>query len=520
MPALFLIVFLGSVGADSATQPNHATKKGLSLIEAVRDTIQKQPNVLLQQQEVEVSKGALQMEAGEFDPALSSLFNYQTSEYAPTYWENRLYGIGNRSYTTTESSVKVEKKTRYGVSFGPSVDVNRTHGISDYMIPTSSNRTIVGFGLNVPLLKGRGEDATGAEEMAAAVNFEASKLDLEQTIAVSVLQTTVVYWKYLKAHMEVEILKNMEDDSRRNLENIKQLVKGDERPASDLDTFQADLADKISQRIAGEQNLFEARQNLGLSMGLAYEAIDDLPLPADSFPDPEDRERTPLKLAPEELFKEARNKRADYLAHKKREGAARILLVAAVNNLLPQLDIGGNVGYAGLQDGGEVDDYFKSLSNELTGANYSAGITLTFPFGNNEAEGLHLKRNSRLRKTIIRTRNLERKIRSGIVVAFQAMVRAARELKETRRSVNHYRTAVSNEQMKFGMGMASVLDVINIQNFLRNTMLSEVSKMNNYAAAVVNLRYQTGTLIITRGEGYRIEMEELISPPHVMGQKK
>jgi len=57
LPVLFLVVFPGSVCADSATQPNHATEKGLSLIEAVRDTIQKQPDVLLQQQEVASSEG-------------------------------------------------------------------------------------------------------------------------------------------------------------------------------------------------------------------------------------------------------------------------------------------------------------------------------------------------------------------------------------------------------------------------------------------------------------------------------
>ena len=100
-------------------------------------------------------------------------------------------------------------------------------------------------------------------------------------------------------------------------------------------------------------------------------------------------------------------------------------------------------------------------------------------------------------------------------MAFQAIQRTSKELKETRRSVKHYRTAVSNEEIKFGMGMASVLDIINIQNFLRNTMLSEVAKMNNYAAAVVNLRYQTGTLITSHGDGYRVETQQLISPPQV-----
>lgn len=517
MVYMFLLLlwsaYPGPVRADAGAAPVASAQEGLTLIQAIYDTIELQPDVLLQHEEVAESRGNFQMEAGQFDPALTSSLNYQTAEYAPTYYEHILYGIGNRAYTSTDSSVSLEKKTRYGISFGPSVGINRTHGISDYMIPTSSNQTIVAFSLNVPILKGWGKDATGADEMAAAVELEASRLDLQHTIASSVKETVVAYWAYLEARMQLEILKQMEADSRSSLKNMKELVKGHDQPASNLDTFVADLADKTSQRISGEQDLFKARQNLGLAMGLRYETIDNLPMPADAYPNPDKKEALFTKLEPEQLFQEALRRRADYLALKKRETEARILLVAAANNLLPQLDVNGTIGYAGLKDGGNIDDYFKSLTNELTGANYSAGITLTFPFGNNEAEGEHLKQRSQLRKAVIQTRNLDRKIRSGIVVDYQAIIRSIRELGEIRKSVKHYRTAVSNEKIKFGMGMASVLDIINTQNFLRNSMLSEVAKMNSYATALVNLRYQTGTLLSVRGEGYTVMMDYLTHPP-------
>jgi outer membrane protein TolC len=312
--------------------------------------------------------------------------------------------------------------------------------------------------------------------------------------------------------MQLQVLRVMEEDAKRTLKNTQLLVQGDEQPASDLKIFEANLAQKISQRVAGEQKLFEARQDLGLAMGLAYGAIDNLPLPADPFPDSEKEKTPPINVNPDALFQEALQRRADFRALKKLEGAARILLTAADKNVLPQLDINAGVGYAGLEDGGEVNDYFRSLGKNLTGANYSAGVKFTYPFGNNEAKGLVIQRRSSLKKAIIRTRDIERKINSGIMVAVQALWRTLKELSETRSSIAHYTQAVKNEQMKFSLGMASVLDVINMQDRLRDVSLSEVSQMSKFADAVVQLGYQTGTLVAADGEGYKIEMKSLTDP--------
>ena len=510
--AMVLPTFAASEPGPDPSPKRLSSNTGLALMQAVQVTLYNQPAVLISQQDVVRSRGDLQMEAGMFDPAFTSSFDYQVNAYAPTYYENYLYGIGDRTYTMTESSIGLKKKTRYGFSFGPSVAVTRSHGITDYMLPTSSNQAIVFFTVNVPLLKGRGKEAADADEMAAEEILGASILDLEQTISQSVLNTTKAYWRYLVALRELAVLKQMEADARKTLDDTRELVKGDEQPASDLQTFQANLAEKISQRVSGEQALFEARQNLGLAMGLAYGAINNLPLPADSFPDTENRITTPIIMNPDALFQKAITKRADFLALKKKENAARILLTASQNNVLPQLDINAGAGYAGLQDGGNVDEYFKSLGKNLTGANYQAGIRLTYPFGNNEAEGQVLQQRAVLQKAVIQTRDLERKINSGIQVAVQALWRTLRELKETRNAISHYRQAVKNEQVKFNMGMASVLDVINMQDRLRNVRLSEVRQMSKYADAVVQLGYETGILVTADSDSYRIEMNHLTAP--------
>ena len=57
-----------------------------------------------------------------------------------------------------------------------------------------------------------------------------------------------------------------------------------------------------------------------------------------------------------------------------------------------------------------------------------------------------------------------------------------------------------------------MLDVINMQDRLRNVRLSEISQRSKYADAVVELGYQTGSLVTADGDNYRIEMKNLTTP--------
>ena len=79
------------------------------------------------------------------------------------------------------------------------------------------------------------------------------------------------------------------------LEKIKILIEDEERPESDIDQLFANLASKRTNRIRAEQNLLEAKQALGIAMGLSVDEISSSPLPAD---DPGTRGGTPCRRGP------------------------------------------------------------------------------------------------------------------------------------------------------------------------------------------------------------------------------
>lgn len=134
-------------------------------------------------------------------------------------------------------------------------------------------------------MKGRGKDATGAGENAAAEQVTSSGLDMIHTISKTVANTASAYWAVSAAHKNLGILKSAEIRAEKLLEKFRTLIRMQERPAADIDQVKANLADKTTDRIQGETSLFNARQQLGLAMGLDLDRIetiadvtDDLPL--------------------------------------------------------------------------------------------------------------------------------------------------------------------------------------------------------------------------------------------------
>ncbi|MBW1616966.1 MAG: hypothetical protein JRJ49_10675 [Deltaproteobacteria bacterium] len=73
--SLLLLFFFWNI--CSAAEP---AQKNISLIQAVSLTIKNQPNIKIQEQEVEIKKGALQSATGEFDTTVGAFIGAEHKE--------------------------------------------------------------------------------------------------------------------------------------------------------------------------------------------------------------------------------------------------------------------------------------------------------------------------------------------------------------------------------------------------------------------------------------------------------
>ncbi len=511
---VFLVCLLICAGVASAKARKGGAGDGLGVIDAVRATLMGEPTIRLQQQQVEISRGALETSSGAFD---STLDVSVTHEHLQEPLNSAAEAVADSSQRTSDQlgySVGVQKLLRNGILLNPSASLTHSDVSTIGLPPDSRGR--VDFSITVPLLRGLGREATGAEEMAAQKELEGTELTLRHTVSQQVLATVAAYWNYVAAQRSLKELGAAEERARKMLDGIRQLIRGGEQPANQLEQMEANLADKITNRIAGRQRLFQARQELGLAMGLAYERLAMLPPPADDFPELSPVVLRRLRGMLQDFINQSLRLRGDYLAFLAAEERGRILVGAARNGLKPQLDLDLNLGYQGLDQGSTLPVYLSPFGKDVPGASVTVALHFSFPIANRSAKGLYRQRRSSLQQVEIQAYDLKRKICSAIAVALDALENSARQLEQSRFAVKTYRTAVINEREKFRLGTSTLLDLLDIDDRLTSALLKEIRVHAELANAIARLRFETGRLVRVLEKGYSVQRKDLMTVPAIV----
>jgi outer membrane protein len=485
---------------------------GIGLLEAIRVTLDMDPVIRTQEQAVAAAQGQLLTAQGQFDPVPNAEIAYRHNTTPLTQYERTFYGLSTLTGDTMVYQVGLDKQFRSGLWVTPSLGMIRSEdNAGNASIPHIAT---VNLNITLPLLRGRGEKAVAANETASEFEYEASTRDLWHTISGSIAKTTSAYWSYRAAAQSLGALRDAENRLRELLNNGRRLVEADEMPPADLKQYEAQVSSATSARIGAEQALTEARQALGLAMGLPFEAIAALPLPADDFPPADDRSA----LGPAEtaaLIEDGLLRRNDLKAVDRRLDAAESLLGAARNSRLPQVDLSLDVGYQSLTEGDRFDRALTGFAGKVEGVNAGASLRYRWPIYNRTAEGNVVQGEARLQGIAIDKGNLARTIRSDILVAASSVNNSLLRLRQTQAASRSLRAAFENEKKKQRMDLSTPIDVLYIQGLLTSATLDEINAYAGYATALVRLRFATATLFAPDKDTQDIGLEQLTTLPAV-----
>jgi outer membrane protein TolC len=484
-----------------------AAQSGLPIVDAARITLDEQPSIRFQREQVTLAEGALQAQSGRFDITFGGSVD-QSRSYTPLRVQDQPTTIDLTTAISNQTryTLGLDKPTRSGLIISPTIGVTRTDLEYD---PLAANRASVNFGFTQPLLRGRGAAVVTAQEQAARYDVNASTQDLRHIASVSVFQTALAYWNYVAAVKNLDVVRASEARARRLVEETQTLINAGNRPAADIRQVNGNLAERIAFRTAFEQAVFEARQSLGLAMGLPLDRAGALPLPADDFPAIVD---APPVVGDPALLELALRSRADLEATRQREQGTQSLLVAARNNLKARIDLNANVGYSGLTED-SFGGLFTSLADRLSGANFFAGVTVSRPKENNVARGQLSSTEAAHRQTLIRIDDLARSIRSNLTVAQDNLARSAERARLLRDAASLYGTAVQDEAQKLQLGLSTIIDLVLIEDRLTRSLLDEISAHLSFATALTRLRFESGTLIGGGAPSFDITAQNLMTVP-------
>ena len=322
-----------------------------------------------------------------------------------------------------------------------------------------------------------------AQERAAKTEVDAALLDLNQLISELTINTASSYWNFLAAQKNVAIARDVETRGNLYLSQVETLVDADRVPRNDLHEVKANVASRSSTRLAAEQQELAAQEQLALDMGIsANQMLAERPRPTDDFPKAEDQELPSDTAACTEYYVEqALQRRADYLASERRRAESTILLNAARNRLLPQINLNFMAGYSGLQEGRQISDFLGASVEGVPGPSATAGITYTFPFGNRVARGVLAQSEGATVQAEMQSRQLSRAISSAVVVTLESLRSAILRAEKSRQAVESFQSALTGEREKYEGGFGSIVDILSVEDRLTAALSDQVQSELAYA---------------------------------------
>lgn len=485
--------------------------RAITLAEAVHRALSANTGVVVQRLQVMAGEGGVQQAAGAYDSEAQVSASNEKGPHPLRSVDVATFTAAGRPgeradyRNNTEYRVAATRQLRSGVELEGAVSVNSAAStLNDVSSIPRQTASSVRFGLRVPLLRNSGGLQQSAALAAQELERDASVEDLLQTSTATVLAVAQAYWELVARHRRVELLRASERRAEELVAEIGKLVAADQIPGAELDLALASAGEKRASRQAEEQALQAAWNALGRQLHADTGAeVDSASLSVEQLP----------TVAPQvgdfagQLLlrrKDAAERRSDVRAARFRERAAQQQLVAAQDGLKPQVDLVASVTSNGLVEGTSSPTF---EFNRYASAN--VGVQLRMPFEQNAARGLVVSRLAAYRQTVARLHEAESNVAPAIVTAASALRRIVSRHQDTAATVELYDQAVRNEYTKRRLGLATLIDVITVQDRLDNARLLLLQLRQEYAAAIAQLLFESGDLVRRSADAYQVDLVTL-----------
>jgi outer membrane protein TolC len=484
----------------------------LTLQEALETTLREHPQARIGEQQVAASRGAQRAASGIFDPVYSGGFQQSFAPTPVATSEQNPAGGGPRSADTnlTTFNAGATRLYRNGITAGPIIGLDRSR---DRLLNAAGiNQSRLAWQMTVPLLRNKGAEVVAAQEISSGLQVEVSQLNLNQTFTVLLSNTAVSYWELVGARRFLEVAISSEERGRALFENVSDLIRAERTPRNDINQVRANLADRSANRIAAEQQVTVARQQLALAMGLPPEDLAQLADPAENLPEGLAASVTDPAAAARYIAL-ALSQRADYAAARKLVDAQRALLPQARNALRPEVDLTFSSGYSGLREGVYPQSYVASLFLGVHGMDAAAGIRYESVPRNNAAAGHLAQTEAAIREAELSAADTARMIAMEVSVALTSVRNASLRLEKARESVTAFQAALDGEREKYRLGFGSLVDVLTTEDRLISALSVQVQAQLDAAVETALLREATGTLVAPNAASPRADSQMFLTLP-------
>ncbi len=423
-------------------------------------------------------------------------------------------GLTSTVFDFAQHSYSVQKSWISGTttSFGwNNTNLTGNNPLSDINPSKTSN-----FQLQVTqrLLQGFGVAVNNRNIRIQKNNMKVTDLQFRAQLQTTIAAITGLYWDLVSYNEDVKVKQQAVGLARKLFEDNKKQVEIGTLAPIEVVSAEAQVATREQEMLVSETVLLQQETILKNALsrtGVASPSLSDAHIvPTDRIRVPDSEPAVPVQ----DLFAMAQADRPDLLQTKINIDNAKIGLQGSRSQLLPSLDVQGNLQnnalagdvnsllLRGQRIPRNVDPYFiggfGTTLQQLFRRNfpdYSLGFTLNVPLRNRSAQADMIIDSLNLRQQELNEQRTLNQLRVDISNAMIATRQARARYESALKAQTLQEQTLDAEQKKYALGASTVYFVIQYQRDLAQAQSNVVAALSAYAKARVELDRVTGQTI-------------------------
>ena len=495
----------------------------LRLLDAVRIALSKNKDLRLSIEDTQSARGNLKGRAGVFDLTASALANYSytvpavgtntalnnTNQVLNNALPQILQSAGipvsaatvaqavnqatsqqeTKPVSTLITDLSLTKEFRNGVMLGVTYEPQWTDQGGNLKYPPTSN--VILLTATVPLWKKAGTLYNDADEINARLSYEGTLQTLRNDAQKAALNTAQGYWA-LVAALDKFALQDRASRVDSILAQLSEaMAEGGGVAYSEVTLARGRESQAFAQRVQALVSVYSAAKTLGVTIGLRASELKKLPFAIEQFPTIKPHDVGSLNT--DSLVDAALARRQDRAAALNTIKAKQVMLDKAKMDLYPSPQLTGTIGSTINNE--KVSLFEAPERGTKVGLDASMLVMWAWPFANNAAEGAVMSAQSDVNTALINMEDLSSNIAANVTSSTDTLQELARDVESQQKAVVAFTKSFDDMREKFRRGATTMFETIQSEEQLTTAQSELVDFQLALANAVVQLRYETSTLL-------------------------
>jgi outer membrane protein TolC len=483
----------------------------LSLDDAVKAALEHNLDITVQRLNPAINDIAIASLRAVYHPTLTSIVATQSQTNPSTSSiAGGAAGVGVDTGLTTYNGGIAQNIPRGGGGFNIALNNNRSTTAATTNLFNPAYNTVWTGQYTQPLLRGFKIDSTRQQLAVTKINRDISDVQLRSTITNTLSNVRNAYWDYVFAVQAVDVARQSLDLAGKLVADNQTRVEVGTMAPIDVVSAQSEAATRRQVLVAAEST----RRTAELALKRLIVAGTADPAWSASI-DPVDRpDFSPEAIDIEGAVRRALSERTDIDIARKTVEANGVTLKYLTNQLLPQADLVGQYGLAGLggtqlitqgtgvggarQIIGTIPGGYNNALSTLVNGKYprwTVSLNLSYPLGTSAQEASVARARVQLNQVDAQLKQVELQVATDVTNAALTAQSNAEGVQAAQAARELSLKKLEAEQSKFEVGMSTNYFVVQAQRDLSDARNTELRAILNYRKSLVELeRLQQTTL--------------------------